>query len=259
MSLATERLRLIIRTLQNEGSIRTLTLAAQLQVSEMTIRRDLDFLETQGHLHRVHGGAVVSLPGTHRHNERGKQALREKRMIARRAVRLLPRNSTIYLDSGTTAMEVAKALIELPSEERISLRIVTHASNTAAYLTDARSVRSVFQIGGNLDFLTLAATGPQAIKQIEQLHFDLFLMGVSGAHLTSGWTNVDLDEAEIKLAVMKKSRATYVIADSSKWQKVGFAPISSLTSVAGWVVDRAIEQELTRSLSNVPLTVIYAD
>jgi DeoR/GlpR family transcriptional regulator of sugar metabolism len=77
--------------------------------------------------------------------------------------------------------------------------------------------------------------------------------------LTSGWTNVDLDEAEIKLAVMKKSRATYVIADSSKWQKVGFAPISSLTSVAGWVVDRAIEQELTRSLSNVPLTVIYAD
>lgn len=257
-ALAQERRRLILRILQSEGSVRTQELCLKLSVSDMTIRRDFVELEKLGYLKRVHGGAVASMLDSLSHDSRAKLHLREKRLIAFRALDLIPSGGTIYLDSGSTAFELARALQELPADKRETIRVVTHASNIAASLAERRVIKSIYQIGGELDLLTLAATGPQAVNQISRLNFDLFFMGAGGIDPDAGWTNQDFAEVTIKHAVMKQARKTFVIAHSAKWGTVGFAPIVPLNSIQGWVTDGLREEELTRTLSKHKIRLIFA-
>ena len=89
-------------------------------------------------------------------------------------------------------MELARLIPELPAVQRDTLRIVTHASNIATFLSETRVVRSVHQIGGYIDPITLAAAGPPALEQLKGLHYGVFFMGVSGADPDVGWTNSNL-------------------------------------------------------------------
>ena len=244
------RLQIILQTIERQGTVRTKELATQLGVSEMTVRRDLDDLGRKGSVRRVHGGATLFSSSDKLGGHEGN--LIRKQTIAREALRYFPRGGTVYVDAGTTSMELARAIQGLDPAQRDNLRIVTHAPAVATHLATYRSVRSVHQIGDEVNFLTLSAVGPHALEQILRLHFDVFFMGVRGVDPLVGWTNNDSAEAKVKQAVMSRSSETYVLADSSKWRAISFTPIAPLEAATGWIVDRGQQQDMEdafRSLS----------
>ena len=258
-SLAPTRLRFILSLVQAEGSVRTRELAEQVGVSEITIRRDLSELEKLGYLKRIHGGATIAPLDFLKHTSREKQHLREKRLVAFKALEFIPNRGTIYLDAGTTSVEIAKALGNIPAEHRSKIRVVTHAINVAAYLAETQVIGKIYQVGGDLDLVSLAATGPNALEQVAKLNFDVFFMGVSGADRETGWSNNDSSEAEIKRVVMQRAARTYVVADSSKWGTIGFVPIAPLTAVAGWIIDQEGGIQINRDLDGVDLQFHFAN
>jgi DeoR/GlpR family transcriptional regulator of sugar metabolism len=156
-------------------------------------------------------------------------------------------------------MELARVIPELPSAQRDTLRIVTHATNIASYLSEARAVRSVHQIGGYIDQTTLAAAGRQVLEQLQGLHYDVFFMGVSGADPEAGWTNDNLAQSKVKRVVMRHSAKVYVIADSSKWRLIKLASIGPFDTVTGWIVDRDREAEIRPYFSGSKCDLIFSD
>ena len=181
------------------------------------------------------------------------------KLVVRKALQLFPQQGTVYLDAGRTSMELARVIPELPRTQRDSLRIVTHASKIASYLSEARAVRSVHQIGGDIDQITLATAGRQALEQLQGLHYNVFFMGVSAADPEAGWTNNNLAQSKVKRVVMRHSAKVYVIADSSKWRSVTFAPICPFDAVAGWILDRNREAEIRPYFSGLRCDLIFAD
>jgi DeoR family transcriptional regulator, fructose operon transcriptional repressor len=250
------RHRRILEIIERQGTVRTKELATQLQVSEMTIRRDLDELGRQGHVRRVHGGATLFASSDKLGGHEGN--LVRKQTIARAALRYFPRAGTVYLDAGSTSMELARVIHELDPAQRDGLRIVTHAPGIATHLATHRLVRSVHQIGDDVNFATLSAVGPHALEQILGLHFDVFFMGVRGADPVAGWTNNDSAEAKMKQAVMSRSSKIYVIADSSKWRALSFTPIAPFEAATGWVVDRGQQQDMAEAFRELQLELCFA-
>ena len=156
-------------------------------------------------------------------------------------------------------MEVARLISELPAIQRDTLRIVTHASDIATYLSETRVVRSVHQIGGYIDPTTLAAEGPPALAQLKGLHYSVFFMGVTGANPDVGWTNNSLAQSTVKKVVMRHSAKVYVVADSSKWRSGKYEAIGPFDLAAGWIVDRDREGEMRRFFSRSKCDLIFAD
>jgi DeoR/GlpR family transcriptional regulator of sugar metabolism len=181
------------------------------------------------------------------------------KLVARKALEFFPPQGTVYLDAGRTCMELARLIPELPAGQRDTLRVVTHASNIATYLSEARAVRSVHQIGGYIDPMTLAAAGSPALEQLKGLHYSVFFMGVSGADPDVGWTNSNLAQSAVKQVVMRHSAKVYVVADSSKWRSGNFEPIGPFDEVAGWIVDRDRETEIRPFFSRSKCNLIFAE
>lgn len=181
------------------------------------------------------------------------------KLVARKALEFFPAQGTVFLDTGRTCLELARLIPELPIEQRDRLRIVTHASNIASYLAKSRVVRSVHQIGGFIDPITLAVAGSAALEQLKGLHYSVFFMGVSGVDPEVGWTNSNLEQSTVKQIVMKHSAKVYVVADGSKWRSGNFAPIGPLNAVAGWIVDRGREAEIRPFFSQSKCDLIFAD
>jgi DeoR/GlpR family transcriptional regulator of sugar metabolism len=252
-----ERAHSILESFQGEGAVKTSELAKVFSVSEMTIRRDLDELVRLGLARRVHGGAVLLT--TRSEKPRPDDSSANMKRVARKALQFFPTQGTVYLDAGRTSMQLARLIPDLPAAQRDTLRIVTHASNIASYLSEVRAVRSVHQIGDDIDQVTLAAVGPQALEQLQGLHYNVFFMGVSGADPEAGWTNNNLAESKVKQVVMRHSAKVYVIADSSKWRLVNFAPINRFDAAAGWIVDRDREAEIRPFFSRLKCELIFAE
>ena len=251
-----ERAHSILESFKAGGAVKTSELAKVFSVSEMTIRRDLQELERLGVARRVHGGALLLTASGEK--PRADHSANMK-LVARKALEFFPPQGTVYVDAGRTSMELARVISELPAAQRDTLRIVTHASNIASYLSEVRAVRSVHQIGDDIDQVTLAAVGPQALEQLQGLHYNVFFMGVSGADPEAGWTNNNLAESKVKQVVMRHSAKVYVIADSSKWRSVNFAPIGGFDEVAGWIVDRDREPEIRPFFSRLKCELIFPD
>ncbi|MFA5057906.1 MAG: DeoR/GlpR family DNA-binding transcription regulator [Opitutaceae bacterium] len=210
-----DKLRAMIR---DSGVIRVENLSDRLQVSLATVRRDLDQLERNGAIRRVHGGAV-SVEGRLDEpvfEDKSARAVREKRRIAEAALAFVEEGDTIYLDGGSTVLELARLL-----RERTSLTVVTNSLHAAQALA-GRGPRLIM-IGGELRRLSQTFVGPLTRLILEDLHVDKAFMGTIGFAPKEGLTTTDPSEAFTKEIIMGRARKVIVLADSSKAGKVAFA------------------------------------
>lgn len=250
--LADHRLQLILSVLSARGECRTRQLAEQFQLSEMTIRRDLQELESRGLLRRVHGGAVL-LNRDVSYAQRLEHDQAQKQIIGRAATRLLKSGQTVYVDAGTTALELARAIRQgLPHITH--LHIVTHGITIATELA-GQTPYSVQLIGGEVYQNALSTVGPTALAQIAGLDIDVFFMGAGGVDRTAGWTNSNHVEAVVKRAVIDRSKNVCAIADSSKWGQQSFAPIVPFGAVTRWIADRALTQDAVAAAKRAGVAV----
>ena len=245
-----ESLRALIR---DSGVIRVEDLCRRLKVSPATVRRDLDQLERSGAIRRVHGGAVSveSRLDEPVFEDKTSLAVREKRRIAEAALEFVTAGDTIYLDGGSTVLELARLL-----RDRANLTVVTN-SLKAAHELSGRGPRLIV-IGGELRRLSQTLVGPLTRLLLGELHLDKAFMGTIGFASKEGLTTTDPSEAFTKEVVMKQARQVIVLADSSKAGKVSFASAGRWENVHVLITDNHVDKEFAKELTNNSIKLIRA-
>ena len=219
--LKSERKKLILEELKQHKIVSLEKLVGLLETSESTVRRDLDELESENKLRRVHGGAEFphSLQEEETIQEKSVKNLQEKKLIAQKAASLIKEKDVIFVDAGSTTAFLIKEL------ERKDITVVTNSIHHAAQLVD-KQIPTVI-IGGGVKMTTDASIGGVALNQINQLHFDRAFIGMNGVD-EGYYTTPDMEEGAVKRAILENAKQTYVLADSSKIGQSCFAKVAPI-------------------------------
>lgn len=257
---ATERRRLIERLINDDGRVGVLELAERFHVTTETVRRDLDQLESEGALRRVHGGAVApdrestAEPSLAQRLQRQSAA---KTAIGRRAIAALGDafRGSVFLDAGTTTAAVAAQLA--PRLSTSAIDIVTHSLTLAGGLAAVPNA-SLTVIGGRVRGLTAAAVGADTVRAIEAMRPDVAFVGTNGVSAEFGLSTPDPDEAAVKRAIVRSARRVIVVADVEKLGRellVGFAALADIDVL---VTDAAPDPALAAALAEADVEVWLA-
>ncbi len=250
--LAAQRRDLLLERLERDGRLVAKELAAELGVTEDSVRRDLRELAAAGLCQRVYGGALPVSPAMADYDTRRSVATDSKRRVAMSAVTLIEPGSTVLLDGGTTALAVARAL---PLEREVT--VVTHSPTIAIALLE-HPVAEVFLLGGRLFKHSAVTCGAAATEAVQSVHADVFLLGVTGVHHEAGLTTGDPDEAAMKRALAARAADTYVLASSEKIGAASPFTVLPFSSVSGIVTDAPPTHPVLEALRRTGTSVIAA-
>ncbi|MFD9792852.1 DeoR/GlpR family DNA-binding transcription regulator [Streptomyces sp. NPDC059070] len=245
--LAEQRRALILDEVRRRGGVRVNELTRKLNVSDMTVRRDLDALARQGVIEKVHGGAVpVVEASTHEPGFEAKSGLElnAKEDIARAAAAMAVPGSAIALSGGTTTYALAHRLLDVPDLTVVtnSVRVadVFHAAQRAAGGGGNRPGAATVVLTGGVRTPSDSLVGPVADQAIRSLHFDVLFLGVHGISVEAGLSTPNLAEAETNRRFVRSARRVVVVADHTKWGTVGLSSFASLDEVHTLVTDAGL-------------------
>ena len=200
--------------IQSKGEVRLSELELRYpEVSSMTLRRDLEYLERQGRIIRIRGGAKslahLSMLKEAAYTQRQAENTNAKLSIADKAIRLVSSGRSIYIDSGTTCMCLAQ---RLPDQ---NLFVLTPAPNIALELVKNPNIK-INLTGGQLNRETLTLAGFNALEYVKTLNIDLAFIAASAFSLSSGFSCGDYYEAELKRLIIRKAQQVVMLMDASK-------------------------------------------
>ncbi len=250
--LANQRKQLILEQLQAEGQVLSKNLSRRFDISEDTIRRDLRELAAEGHLQRVHGGALPSSSAVATFSERKSLKTGAKAKIARKGVELISAGQVVMIDGGTTTSELIACF---PDDLRIT--VVTHSPSVALGLVDKPFIE-VILIGGRLYKHSIVTVGAAAIEGISNIHADIFFMGVTGIHPEAGLTTGDYEEACIKRAFSGRAAETVVLASPEKINTASSFVIGDIGLINTVVIDSETDENWVSSMETKGITVLKA-
>lgn len=231
--LTEQRKQRLLNVLKRDGRVLAKESAGDLGVSEDTIRRDLRELAADGLLLRVHGGALPASPAIENLVSRGTIAPEEKRALARAASRMLRPGQVIFLDGGTTTLELTRHI-----DKDLRLTVVTHSPTIAAELIDHRAEVQI--IGGRLFKHSMVAVGAAAAEAIRAIRADIFFMGVTGIHSEHGLTTGDAEEAAVKRTIAQSCAEIIVMASTEKIGAVSPFLVVPSRSVTHMLVPKSV-------------------
>ena len=228
--LAEERFSLILELLNRKRTATVQELCEALNTSESTIRRDLTELDRMGKLNKVHGGATLPdsrfLADEPTMEAKETLAVEQKRSIAAAAARLINAQDSVFIDAGSTTLELARAL----TGEALKASYVTNGVAHARVL--AQKGCRVYLPGGLLRPQTEAIVGAATVSSIQQYNFTKAFMGANGVALEAGFTTPDPEEAAVKATAVHRARETWFLVDDAKFARVYPAVITELHSGA---------------------------
>jgi DeoR/GlpR family transcriptional regulator of sugar metabolism len=239
--LARQRQTYILGRVREDGAVRVADLARDLGVSDMTVRRDLELLHSQGLLEKVHGGATVTSgsslfePGFVVKSE---LQLAEKSAIAAAAAELVAPGMAIAISAGTTTYALARRLTEVEG-----LTVVTNSVPVSDVLYRLGRPDQTIIVTGGVRTPSDALVGPFAVAALRTIHVDLVFMGVHGMDPHSGFTTPNLMEAETDRALVEAGRRLVVVADHTKWGVVGISSIARLDQADTLITDVGLEAD----------------
>ncbi|MGO4544558.1 DeoR/GlpR family DNA-binding transcription regulator [Paenibacillus sp. 2TAB23] len=248
--LVHERYDKIVLLVNERGSIRVTELSELCQVTEETIRRDLDRLEQAGRLRRSHGGAVSvkdqqpEIP----YFEREIAQAEEKKRIAEEAIKLILPKDRILLDASSTAWYMAASMPDIP------LTVLTNSIKVAMELSGKEKIE-VISTGGILASRSLSYVGPLAERSLDAYHVDKAFFSCKGVHLERGVSESNELQARIKHKMVGMADQVILLADSSKFGVQAFTHVADLSDVDAIITDRRLSQELLMQLKDKQITV----
>lgn len=249
-----ERRQSLLDLLKKQPGIRVPEIAQALEISNGTVRNDLNALEEEGLLTRVHGGAVLNasqdmsqLTFSVRHQENAGK----KSCIGKFAAAKIEDGDSILLDASSTAYYLALNL-----KERNHLRVVTNGLKVAGLLAQ-NPTNSVILIGGVVNQVGSSLTGLLSEQIIAELHVQKAFVSCSGFSVERGMTEVHLEEAQLKRKAMESSEQIFALVDSSKMGQEDFTPFARPAQITHLFTDSGINDEWkTRlSIANIPFTL----
>ena len=248
--LTAERRQEILGRLERDGKVVASELVVSLGVSEDTVRRDLRDLADQGLLQRVHGGALAAAPPTGSFTRRLELAHDAKVALAEAALPLLDGARVIVLDSGTTALELAR---RLPSG--YDGTVVTNSPPIATALA-AHPRAEIVLLGGRLNKDAQAAVGAAAVEALHAIRADVCVLGICSLHPEVGVTTLDHEESHVKRAMVACAGETIAIATADKLRTASPWVVAGVADVAHLVTDG--DAGLTRPYAIAGVDVVVA-
>lgn len=250
-----ERKSKLVQHLQEQQRASVQELSALFDVSESTIRRDLKELEDARLLKRTHGGAVSLDSVNFEPNvlEKEDQFKQEKEKIGVAALELIHEGDSIFLDSGTTTLQLAREL------RKRQLR-VTVITNSIIVLNELRDVHhlEVSMVGGILRPETLAFVGPMAERCMEMITVDKAFIATNGLDLKHGITTPNLIEAATKRKMLQIAKEVILLCDHSKIGKVTYAKVADLNEIDHCIIDDQLDTAVAEKIKkqNIKLTIV---
>lgn len=246
-----ERHQHILDKLKKEGSIKVLDLCSELNVSSVTIRKDLQLLEDKNLVYRTHGGGTLANPyAADRHvNEKEKLNASQKSDIAEAAAALIDPNDCIIIASGTTVLSLAKKIVPIES-----LTIITAALNVATELS-SRANAEIILLGGILRKSSTSVTGHYAEKTLEDFSCSKLFLGVDGIDTEFGLTTTNAMEAQLNRKMMEAAQKTIVLADSTKFGKRGFGKICGMEDIHHIITDSGVSSHVVDTIKSLGIEI----
>ncbi|MBC2579443.1 DeoR/GlpR family DNA-binding transcription regulator [Clostridium sp. DJ247] len=237
--LAQERQEEILKLIKEHKNIKTSQLMEMFNVSNETIRRDLDYLEQQGCLKKVYGGAILTkkLSWEPPLNERTLIKRKEKLAIARECAKIINDDEIIFIDSGTTPLEVVKNL-----KNKRNLTIFTISLPVANFVINELDAKCII-LGGEVRKKEQSLNGPITELILNNLHFDKAILSAGGIDSKIGLTDYDLNDVSVKKKVVHSVDETIVVADSSKFGVKALAQVAALNELSVIITDENIDKE----------------
>ncbi len=250
--LIDERRQYIFAQVQRDGRVLISELSDKLDISRITIRKDLDYLESRGLLRRTHGGAL-SIQGSALLDpslrEKEQKQLKEKERIAQAAALLVAEGMCIVLDSGTTTTSIAREL------RRFShLTVVTNGVNIATEL--ANTDFEIILTGGTLRKNSFSLVGPLAEDVLSGIHADILFLGVDGFDVKAGLMTPNLLESRVNRAMVNTANRVVAVCDSTKFNRRSLALIVAPTAIHTVITDDQIGGKELEALTSAGIEVI---
>jgi len=245
----------IIELLRENGSCRVQELKSIFQVSEPTIRQDLEIMEQSGLIVRQHGGAFLSDYSSFASGiQLGRHTnMENKTKIGAKAAEFISSGDSIILDSGTTVAEVIKYLVN-----RKNLKIVTPAINITLAL-GKEPTNTILMTGGEFKAPTLSLTGEKSPLIFKDLYVEKLFLAAGGFSLEAGLTYPGFTDLPLKRAMINSAKTVYLLVDSSKLEKVLFASLGCQDKIDYLITDAGITKEYIDQLLNINIKAIVAD
>ncbi|MFE7110846.1 DeoR/GlpR family DNA-binding transcription regulator [Streptomyces sp. NPDC057575] len=250
--LAAERREYLLDLLARTGKIVAKDVAADLGISEDSVRRDLRDLAAEGLCQRVYGGALPTSPAVVDYDARQTVARDGKRKVASVAAALVRPGSSVILDGGTTALAVARAL---PKE--LACTVITHSPTIATALIDHPRAE-IFLLGGRVFKHSAVTCGAAAVEAAQNVSAELCLLGVTGVHPEAGLTTADADEAAMKRALSARAADTYILASSEKIGAASPYRVLSWEKITGLITDADPHDTVIEQLRTLGVEVLVA-
>lgn len=241
-----ERENYILHKLKQNGIIKVEDVAEELNISLMTVRRDLDKLQNMGLLYRSHGGAVQReiYPLEQHYDVKKINNIEIKEKIAAKALNLVSDGDTIFLDAGTTTFELSKLL-------KVKKDITVITNDLIIALELYQNNIETYVVGGKIQNETASMIGPKAEEFIENIRVNISFLGTSGVNSDGYLTTPTFEKAVFKRKVVKCSAYTVMLADSDKFNKESFVNSISIIDLDAIVTDKQFKEEtLTRLEEN---------
>lgn len=236
--LTSERRALIQHVLRTKGRLVAKDFSQEIGVSEDTIRRDLRELASEGLLQRVHGGALPSSSATADFASREKIGISKKIQLAKAATKLISKGQIIFLDGGTTNVQLAR---QLPRD--LEATIITHSPSIAVELANHPAVQ-VELIGGRLFKHSVVAMGTGTVDAISNIRIDAYFMGVTGLHPEAGATTGDMEEAALKRLICRQSSEIFTMVTKEKLGAASAYRILPISGVSSVVIETDVPDEV---------------
>jgi len=252
--ISNQRQQKIIHIIEDQGEVTVADLVREFNVSEMTIRRDLDILDNQGLLRRVHGGAV-----SHRGRSyeppfllRTAENLDCKQRIGATAASLVQNGDSITLDVGTTTLEIARNLYT-----KQDLTVITPSLQIANELTKHPGIRLIVT-GGILRTGELSLIGHLAERIFDEFFVDKLFLGAGAVDAALGVSEFNIEDTLVKRAMVKSAKQVILVADSSKFNQVAFASIAPMNQIHSIVTDSNLDPQIAARLQEQGMELILA-
>ncbi|KRE36425.1 DeoR/GlpR family DNA-binding transcription regulator [Paenibacillus sp. Soil724D2] len=243
-----QRQQQILDRMAIDGEVKMAELKEIFEVTEMTLRRDMEKLEQWGHIRRTFGGAILVGNDITLH-ERSGVFIEEKMRIGKLAAQLIQPGESIFLDGGSTTLQVARFI-----QANLNITVVTNALNIAAELQGKQI--STIVIGGMLMGQTSTLVGPVAAEALVKMAFNRAFIGTTGLTLKHGFSNSNMHEAEVKRLAIQQASEVNIVMDHSKFGRQDLFSFASLKAADRVITDQCPEQELDEAFKEQSVEIL---
>lgn len=238
--------------LNEQKSVRVTELSKLFSVTEETIRRDMEKLEKENKLSRIHGGALAKNATEHReipHFEREITNIDEKKEIALLAASYINEDDTVILDASSTALYMAKILENMP------VTVLTNSINVALELSVKQNI-TVISTGGTLLSKSLSFTGPLAETSLSNYHVNKAFISCHSFHADYGISDSNELQARIKKKMIERAEKTYIMVDNTKIGRKSFSYIDNVKVIDYVITDEKVSEDEKRQIENKSMHLI---